>query len=70
MIFHHRIRQFRNHVDEWDIQAVVAARGYYPEDVKIRDYDADFINGCLIGAWEQVFGMVKEMKEKQEIPFN
>ena len=59
-----------NHVDEWDIQAVVAARGYYPEDVKIKDYDADFINGCLIGAWEQVFGMVKEMKEKQEIPFN
>lgn len=59
-----------NHVDEWDIQAVVAARGYYPEDVKIKDYDTDFINGCLIGAWEQVFGMVKEMKEKQEIPFN
>ena len=59
-----------NHVDEWDIQAVVAARGYYPEDVKIRDYDTDFINGCLIGAWEQVFGMIKEMKEKQEIPFN
>lgn len=59
-----------NHVDEWDIQNVVAARGYYPVDVKIRDYDADFINGCLIGAWPQVYGMIKDMKDKEEIPFN
>ena len=59
-----------NHVDEWDIQNVVAARGYYPADVRIRDYDKEFIDGCLVGAWSQVYGMVKEMKEKQEIPFN
>ena len=59
-----------NHVDEWDIQNVVAARGYYPADVKIRDYDKDFIDGCLIGAWQQVYGMIREMKEKQEVPFN
>lgn len=59
-----------NHVDEWDIQNVVAARGYYPADVRIRDYDKDFIDGCLVGAWGQVHGMIKEMKEKQEIPFN
>lgn len=59
-----------NHVDEWDIQNVVAARGYYPADVPIWDYDEDFINGCLVGAWGQVYGMIKEMREKQEIPFN
>lgn len=59
-----------NHVDEWDIQNVVAARGYYPADVKIKDYDKDFIDGCLIGAWQQVYGMIREMKEKQEVPFN
>lgn len=59
-----------NHVDEWDIQNVVAARGYYPADVKIKDYDKDFIDGCLVGAWQQVYGMIREMKEKQEIPFN
>ncbi|MBU5481704.1 ATP-binding protein [Blautia sp. MSJ-19] len=59
-----------NHVDEWDIQNVVAARGYYPADVKIRDYDKEFIDGCLIGAWQQVYQMIKEMKEKQEVPFN
>lgn len=59
-----------NHVDEWDIQNVVAARGYYPADVPIWDYDEDFTNGCLVGAWGQVYGMIKEMREKQEIPFN
>ena len=59
-----------NRVDEWDIQNVVAARGYYPADVKIKDYDKDFIDGCLIGAWQQVYGMIKEMKEKEVIPFN
>lgn len=59
-----------NRVDEWDIQNVVAARGYYPSDVKIKDYDKEFINGCLIGAWPQVYGMIKEAKEKEVIPFN
>ena len=51
-------------------EKVVAARGYYPADVKIKDYDKDFIDGCLIGAWQQVYGMIKEMKEKEVIPFN
>lgn len=59
-----------HHVDEWELQNVVAARGYYPSDVPIRDYDTDFINGCLIGAWNQVHNLVKEMRQKQEIPFN
>lgn len=59
-----------NQVDEWDIQNVVAARGYYPSDVKVKDYDMDFINGCLIGAWPQVYGMIKEMKATQQVPFN
>lgn len=59
-----------NRVMEWDIQNVVAARGYYPSDVRIKDYDRDFIDGCLVGAWPQVFAMIKEMREKQEIPFN
>lgn len=57
-------------VDEWELQNVVEARGYYPSDVPIRDYDIEFINGCLIGAWDQVHGLVKEMREKQEIPFH
>lgn len=59
-----------NNVLEDELQAVVVNRGYYPDGVPIKDYDPDFINGCLIGAWGQVFGFVKEMREKQEVPFN
>lgn len=58
-----------NDVDEWDIQNVVAYRGYFPSDMPISDYPEDFVAGVLVGAWEQVFGMIKEMREKQEIPF-
>ena len=59
-----------NQVTEWDIQNVVAAKGYYPSDIPIEKYDTGFIQGVLIGAWEKVYGMIKIMKEKQEIPFN
>lgn len=59
-----------NNVTEWDIQNVVAARGYYPGDTPVEKYDAGFIQGVLVGAWPKVYGMIQTMKEKQEIPFN
>ncbi len=59
-----------NQVDEWDIQNVVAARGYFPEDMAVRDYPKDFIDGCLVGAWDKVYEMIKEMKEKDALVFN
>ena len=59
-----------NGVGEWDLQEVVAARGYYPSDTLIWNYDPDFIDGVLVAAWNQVYGMIKEMREKAEIPFN
>lgn len=59
-----------NHVDEWDIQNVVAARGYFPADMEVRDYPKDFIDGCLVAAWEQVYKMVQGMKEKDALVFN
>ena len=59
-----------NSVTEWDIQNVVAARGYYTGDMPVEKYDAGFIQGVLIGAWPQVYGMIQTMKEKEEIPFN
>lgn len=59
-----------NNVDEWDIQNVVAAKGYFPADMPVSDYPEDFISGVLVGAWAQVYAMIKQMKEKQEIPFN
>lgn len=60
----------QNQVDEWDIQNVVAARGYYPPDMPIQNYDGDFISGVLVAAWDQVYAMVKEMKEKDSLVFN
>lgn len=59
-----------NNVIEWDIQNVVAARGYYPADVPVKDYENDFIHGVLVAAWKDVYAMIKDMKEKEEIPFN
>lgn len=59
-----------NQVLEWDIQNVVAARGYFPSDMPVRDYPEDFVMGVLVGAWEQVYAMIKDMKENLEIPFN
>lgn len=48
------------------LQAVVADRGYYPKDTPITNYDENFVNGCLIGAWPQVLDMIKEYTK---IPF-
>lgn len=59
-----------NGVCEWDIQAVVAARGYYPEDTPIENYDPGFIEAVLVGAWTEVYGMIRTMKEKESIPFD
>lgn len=59
-----------NQVDEWDIQNVVAAKGYFPIDVVVWDYPTNFIDGCLVGAWQKVYGMIKEMKEKDALVFN
>lgn len=59
-----------NNVCEWEIQSVVASRGYYPDGTPIENYDPGFIDGVLVGAWEQVFDMIKMMREKEAIPFN
>jgi len=55
-----------NTVTEEEIQKVVSQKGYYPDDTPIVNYDENFINGVLVGAWEQVFSMV--MCER-DIPF-
>lgn len=59
-----------SNVNEWDVQRVVEARGYFPGDMPVYDYPKDFIEGVLVGAWDQVYAMIKEMNEKEAIPFN
>jgi len=46
-------------VTEQQISNAVAARGYYPAGMKIKDYDPDFVQGCLIGAWDSVLELIK-----------
>lgn len=62
-----------NNVCEWDIQNVVEARGYVPAGTEIWDYDTvnpGIVEGLLVASWDQVYAAIKDMKEKQEIPFN
>ncbi|AMW99231.1 ATP-binding protein [Rummeliibacillus stabekisii] len=58
----------QNHVSEDEIQTVVSNKGYYPMGTPILNYDPGFINGVLVGAWEQVYGMILEIRE-QNVPF-
>ncbi len=51
-----------NNVTVDEIQAVVAHKGYYPADTPIANYDPGFIDGVLVGAWSQVFGMIQTLR--------
>lgn len=62
----------QNHVDEAEIRRVVAERGYFPEDMPVTGYPADFVQGVLISAWEQVFGMIMQRRNAMsagDLPF-
>lgn len=57
----------QNGVDVEEIQAVVAKRGYYPKDTPVTNYDPSFITGVLVGAWPQVFNMIKDYRAENDI---
>lgn len=57
-------------VSEEEIQKVVADRGYYTEATPIENYDPNFISGVLVGAWSQVYDMIKKLRETYEVPFH
>lgn len=56
-----------NNVTVGEIQAVVAKRGYYPLDTPIANYDQQFITGVLVGAWPQVYNMILEYREENNV---
>lgn len=58
----------QNNVTETEIQAVVSQKGYYPLDTPIANYDPSFIDGVLVGAWQQVYKMVEDFRAS--VPFN
>ena len=49
-----------------DVQAAVAHKGYYPAGTPVENYDPGFVDGVLVGAWQQVLGIIAELKQ---IPF-
>lgn len=44
----------QNNITEEEIVKAVAMKGYFPDDMKLGDYPDDFIDGVLIGAWDQI----------------
>lgn len=53
----------QNGVTPADIQEAVADKGYYPEDTPVEKYDPEFVNEVLIGAWDQVYEIIKKNKK-------
>ncbi len=49
-----------NDVRPYDIRFAVGSKGYYPSDTPIKNYDNDFINGVLIGAWPDVLKAIQQ----------
>ncbi len=48
-----------NGVNDYQVQAAFAARGYFPEQTPLENLPADFIHGVLVGAWAQVYNWIK-----------
>ena len=59
------MRQYK--VDESDIRLAVSQRGYFPYETPVTNYPTDFVQGCLIGAWNQLYN--KYIKPNQGVPF-
>lgn len=59
-----------NLVSEEEIQTVVANKGYFPKDTPIQNYPEAFINGVLVGAWNQVYQCIMQLRDNYDIPFN
>lgn len=46
-------------ITEAQIRAAVAKKGYFPEDIRIADYPPEFVDGVLVGAWEQIKAFIE-----------
>lgn len=52
-----------NGITEREIQTAVAYKGYYPEETPIAQYDPNFIDGVLVGAWGQVRDLALKLRD-------
>lgn len=49
-----------------EVEAACVVKGYAPQGMPLKDYPEDFVTGCLIAAWDQVFSMILE---NRPVPF-
>ena len=54
-------------ITPFEVQTAVASKGYFPLDTPWANYPKDFVDGVLIGAWEQVKALV--LSNRENIPF-
>ena len=40
------------------VEQAVVRKGYMPEGMPLKDYPKDFVDGCLIGAWDAVLATI------------
>lgn len=52
-------------IPEEAVKEAIGKKGYFPADMSIDQYPDEFIDGVLIGAWEQI----KKFIEDEKIPF-
>lgn len=52
-----------NGVTRDEIVKVVSAKGYYPQNTPISNYDPKFVAGVLVGAWTQVHAAIKAARK-------
>lgn len=57
----------QENITEEQIRKAVAMKGYFPEDMPMKNYPSDFIDGVLIGAWEQIKAFILN---NISVPFN
>lgn len=60
----------QDRIGEWEVQDVVMARGYYPENTLIQDMNPEFVKGWIVTYWPQVKQMALEIRDKEEVAFN
>ncbi len=61
-----------NHVLEWEIESACESKGYIPVGTPLYQYEdvnPGFTDAVLVVAWPQVLDMVKQIREKEAIPF-
>lgn len=50
-----------------ELQQVVGGKGYFPEDMPVRDYPADFVEGWCLPNWERIKKTVAS--DRLDLPF-